>query len=292
MAFTMDIGALQALAAIEECGGVTRAADHLALSQSAVSHKIKRLEGRIGRDLLSRRPGGQLFTEDGLRLLAYARRILALHDEAILSLASRPLAGKLRLGMTEDTTGSNLSRILGRFARRHPDVSVRTQVDQSLTLETLLDRGELDLAIMQIFSRDARPADIVLYEDSLHWVKSRDLRLSPECPLPFLAFDRHCFYRNWAMEAGHSFGAGLVTVLEGTSAAGMVAAIEAGLGVALLNTRHLTAEMERLDGIVGPTPPGISYVVRLGAQTKSAPARGLAEAIAEESGTRNSILVA
>lgn len=84
----IEIDVLQALCAIEDFGGITRAAEHLSLTQSAVSHKIKRLESRIGQSLLHRRAGAPVFTDDGLTLLAYARRILALHDEAVQSLST------------------------------------------------------------------------------------------------------------------------------------------------------------------------------------------------------------
>ena len=82
----LDIDALRALRAIDQHGGVTRAAEALGLTQSAVSHKVKRLETSLDCDLLSRRPGAQMFTRAGQDLLDYAARILGLHDEALLSL--------------------------------------------------------------------------------------------------------------------------------------------------------------------------------------------------------------
>src|SRR5215510_6732838 len=79
----LDIDALRALCAIEDSGGVTRAAELLGLSQSAVSHKVKRLESSLECELLRRRPGAPLFTAAGQDLLAYAKRILGIHDEAL-----------------------------------------------------------------------------------------------------------------------------------------------------------------------------------------------------------------
>lgn len=76
----LDIDALRALRAIKLHGGVTRAAEALGLTQSAVSHKIKRMEASLGCELLNRRPGGGMFTADGEGLLAYAAKILGLHD--------------------------------------------------------------------------------------------------------------------------------------------------------------------------------------------------------------------
>ena len=277
----LDIDALRALCAIEDLGGITRASEQLPLSQSAVSHKIKRLEINIDCDLLTRRAGAPLFTTEGQRLVDYARRILSLHDEALLSLSKRPLVGKIRLGMTEDTTSSNLSRILGRFTRLHPNVSVRTHVRQSLTLEDELARGKIDLAVMQIFKHRLQPKDMVLYNDRLHWVKARDLVLDFDCPIPFLAYDDACFYKHWAMELTLTPAIGLETVLECASSAGIISAIHAGLGIALLPGQYVTNEMQVLDDLF-PTPPNVAFIVRQSEKTRSKPVVTLANEIANE----------
>ncbi len=257
----LEIDALRALWAIRHHGGVTRAADALGLSQSAVSHKIKRLETSLDCDLLTRRPGAPMFTAAGEELLDYAGRILGLHDEALLSLAKSTLAGRIALGLTEDTTCSDLSRVLGRFRRLHPQVSVRTKVRMSLVLRAMLEKGELDAAIVQVFAHEVRPADVVLFREGLNWVKSPELPLPLGEALPFLSFDDECFYRRWALDIGQDGGANLETVFECASAAGIVAAVTAGLGVALLSDRHLRPEMEVLTGHL-PAPPALAYVVR------------------------------
>ena len=178
----LDVDTLRALRAIKVHGGVTRAAAALGLSQSAVSHKIKRMEVSLGCDLLDRRAGGTMFTPEGEGLLDYAVRILGLHDEALVSFARSDLAGRILLGFTEDTTCTDLSAILGRFRRVHPNVAVRTKVRMSLVLQSMLERGQLDVAIAQVFAHEVRPTDVVLLREALHWVKSRELSLSPGKP--------------------------------------------------------------------------------------------------------------
>ena len=258
----LEIDALRTLRAIRQHGGITRAAQALGLTQSAVSHKIKRLETSLACDLLSRRPGAPLFTPAGQDLLDYADRILDLHDEALTSLTRTTLAGRIMLGLTEDTSCSDLSRILGRFRRLHPQVSVRTKVRMSLVLRAMLDRQELDAAILQVFAHEVRPTDVVLFRESLHWVKSPALPLPPEGgAIPFLSFDEQCFYRRWAVDIGQDGGASLDIVFECSSAAGIAAAVSAGLGVALLNRRHLRPEMEVIRDRL-PDPPPLAYVIR------------------------------
>ncbi len=257
----LDIDALRALRAIQQHGGVTRAAEALGLTQSAVSHKVKRLEISLDCDLLNRRAGAPMFTSAGQDLLDYAARILGLHDEALLSLTKTDLAGRIQLGLTEDTTCTDLSRILGRFHRLHPQVSVRTKVRMSVVLRSMLDRGELDAAIVQIFAHEVRPTDVVLFREGLHWVKLAGSPLPADGPIPFLSFDDDCFYRHWALDIGQDDGALLETVFECSSAAGIVAGVLAGLGVALLSDRHIRPEMEIIRTQL-PSPPDLAYVVR------------------------------
>jgi molybdate transport repressor ModE-like protein len=76
MKLRLDIESLRAMKAVASTGSVTRAAVKLNLTQSAVSHKIKRLEERIGRPVFVRTDGSLGVTEDGARLLNYAERLL------------------------------------------------------------------------------------------------------------------------------------------------------------------------------------------------------------------------
>lgn len=265
----LEIDALRALWAIRRHGGITRAADALGLTQSAVSHKIRRLEASLDCQILARKPDAPIFTAAGDELLVYAERIIGLHDDALLSLSKAPLSGKLTLGLTEDTTCSDLARILGRFRRHYPDVTVRMQVRMSLVLRALLDSGEIDAAILLVFGHEVRPSDRVLMREPLFWVKSPDLVLDESRPIPFLSFDDHCFYRRWALDVGQDGGLSFDTVFECSSAAGVAAAVNAGLGVAILNERHITPGMEIVRDRL-PKPPAIAYVVRRARRARNA----------------------
>lgn len=277
----LDTDALRALRAISHHGGVTRAAEHLALSQSAVSHKIRRLEENIDCALLNRKPGLPLLTETGERLLSFANRILALHDEAFLSLSKRRLSGKVRLGITEDMTSSGLARILGRFARLFPQVAVRTHVAQSLVLQNELEEGMIDIGAMQVWADAVRPTDLLLCENSLCWAKSLDFQLPKDGPIPFLAYDDQCFYKKWLQEQGLACGRQFECVLQCSSNGGIAAGIEAGLGVSIVNERHVSPTMEVIEeGFV--TPPPIAYIVRVASKSGSKAVGALAEEIVRE----------
>ena len=97
----LDTESLRTFATVLDTGGMTSAAQQLNLSQSAVSWKIKRLEERVGRDLLVRDGRSLRPSRDGQELLVYARAIIDLHDEAVARLSSSELTGRLRLGATD-----------------------------------------------------------------------------------------------------------------------------------------------------------------------------------------------
>ena len=126
---TLDIDTMRALIAIEETGGITSAAEKLNLSQSAVSHKIKRLEERFNRQLLYRNKSRVHFNYDGEKLLGYAHKIIRLHDEACAGFLSSDLSGNLRLGITEDVSAPGIAQILSSFTTSYPNVVLTSRVD-------------------------------------------------------------------------------------------------------------------------------------------------------------------
>lgn len=281
MAERLEIDAMRALCAIGTSGGVTNAARQLGVSQSAVSHKIKRLESALDCTLLARQSGGPLFTAAGKRLHDYALRIVNLHDEALSDLGKKNLNGAIRLGMTEDATTSDIAGILGRFTRLYPSVSVRTRTSQSLNVQAWLQADELDLAMMQVFTTDIEPQDQALFDDTLYWVKSKDYELDLARPIPFLSFDTNCFYRKWGFSEVLQEVQSFEKVLECPSAAGIQSGVRSGLGIALLNGMHVTDDMDVIENLF-PLPPSITFVARVNSKSRSAPVKALVSEIARE----------
>ena len=80
---TLDIALLRTLIAIDEHGGFGRAAEALHRSQPTVSQHVRVLERRLGHPLVEKDGRGARFTDRGERLLIEARRIVAVHDEAL-----------------------------------------------------------------------------------------------------------------------------------------------------------------------------------------------------------------
>src|ERR1700761_5462293 len=145
----LDLDLLRSFVSVVEAGGFTRAGERVHRTQSTVSQQIRRLEDDFGRPLLNRIGKRVTPTEDGERLLSYARRILSLAEEA-RDVIGRPEAeGIVRLGIPEDFAAYRLTSLLGSFARSHPGLRLDVRADQSIYLRRDLERGDLDLALLK-----------------------------------------------------------------------------------------------------------------------------------------------
>lgn len=287
----LEIEGLRALKTIQDVGGVTKAADALALSQSAVSHKIRRMEEALDCQLLARKPGGVLLTDAGRRLLPYADRIIALHDEALSGLKKPALRGEVRIGMTEDLIQAGLTRTIGRMAQVFPDVHVMSTVNQSLTLQRKLDDGLIDLAVLQVFDADLRPGDRFLAPNAAVWILGKDQDLPTTATLPFVSYDQHCFFRQWAVSELAAFGKSLRITLECPSTIGVMDAVAAGMGLSMISKHHLKSDVRQGSEVgarlqvltdVLPSPPSLSFIIRSGAKAPSQPARYIMDEIEKD----------
>src|SRR5690349_2173725 len=150
----LDIDLLRSFAAVADTGSFTSAADLVARSQSAVSVQIRKLEDIVGKRILERTSRSLELTPAGATLLDYARRILALNDETVRRIAEPPMAGVIRLGITEYFVPTALPRLLARFAAAYPGVQLEVRMGLSAELRELLGAGALDAAIVRRTARD------------------------------------------------------------------------------------------------------------------------------------------
>src|ERR1700704_6470533 len=148
----LDLDLLRSFVSVVEAGGFTRAGERVHRTQSTVSQQIRRLEETFGRPLLHRTGKHATPTEEGERLLSYARRILALAEEAHHVVARPAGDGVVRLGLPEGSAASRLADVLARFARSRPGLRLDVRCELSVRLRSDLERGEFDLIL---FKRDA-----------------------------------------------------------------------------------------------------------------------------------------
>jgi DNA-binding transcriptional LysR family regulator len=277
-ALRLDIDSLRAFRAIVESGSFTGAASRLYLTQSAVSWKIKRLEERLGHTLLLRNGKGIELTEMGAELLHHAERILDAHDDAVASLELTELSGPVRLGCNDEPELASIAAVIRNFRVRHPQVRVHTRIALSSVLNSWLRAGELDLAVIQVMAAEVEETDVVLRVDQLAWFAAADLVLLDDGRVPLITFGPKCFYRPIAERRLREAGLDFSISIECESSSSVAAAVEAGLGVTLLNTRHPAAppEIRRWQDVVLPADlPEVYLVARRSTRSRDVAVRTL-----------------
>ena len=229
----LDMDVLRTLVTAQRLGGFNRAADYIGRSQSAVSQQIRKLEERIGETLFEKQGRGLALTPAGEILLAYARRILDLNDEAVAAVSDSSIEGVVRFGLPADFAEAWLPTALGRFKRAHRAVRIEAVVDRNRLLLERLDRGELDLvlALGNSTRQDAEQLATVKCE----WIgpaSAEPVRNQGE-PIPLAVYEAPCFFRQRALDALDRAGVAWRIAFTSPSLSGLWAAVEAGLGITL-----------------------------------------------------------
>jgi DNA-binding transcriptional LysR family regulator len=260
----LDVESLRTFLAVLDNGTMTRAAADLAVSQSAVSLRLRRLEERIGTVLLIRAGHSLRPSPTGAELLPYARSLVNIHDDAVARLTSSALRGTVRLGAGEERFAEQIAPVLGRFRHAHPRSTVLFHIgDRGRVLEQMLETGELDIVLTLIPESEVRGTDHVLWTDDLTWVVGDGAYIDAG-HLPLVTFTQGSLTRQLAEEALRSAGRSYTTVFSGASLESVASAIRAGVGVALINRRSApTGSIEWDQASQIPTPHGVSYVARL-----------------------------
>ncbi|WP_417263871.1 LysR family transcriptional regulator [Celeribacter sp.] len=129
------LGDLAILLAVAEEGNFTRAGHRLGVSQSAVSHTIRRLEDRIGVKLLNRNSRSVTLTDAGERLVATLRpSFQQVNDriEEVRTLGERP-SGLIRITASKPPAERILWPVAAQLVREFPDIRVEISTDGRLS---------------------------------------------------------------------------------------------------------------------------------------------------------------
>ena len=129
-----DIDAMRMVIAGMDLGSFARAAVQLGRSQSAVSMQLKKLEYQAGTQLFTRKGRGLVPTAAGEAFVAYARRIVALNDEAALAMGVATTAASVRLGLPQDFFEDVMPATLRTFVEAHDKVHVDVRAGENHTI--------------------------------------------------------------------------------------------------------------------------------------------------------------
>ena len=254
----LDIPSLRVFAAIVEQGSFAAAADGVHRSQPAITQRVQKLETAIGKALFLKDGRSKRLTDDGLKLYEYARRILALHDEACEAMSPTALSGDVRLGTPDDATETILPMLLKKFSATYPNVRVIIHVARSAFLMQAMKQGEIDMAVST--SNEPSVPRRILRSVPTVWVGAGDFRLDAGLPLPLVLHDEPSLYRRLAVEALEQRGIPYKVNFISPSLAGIRSAVRAGLGITVRSTEMLGTDFRVLPSGEGlPELPEVPF---------------------------------
>ena len=209
----MDLRQLAHLVLLSEERNFTRAAARAGVAQPALSRQIQKLEAELRVSLVDRTTRRVALTEDGLTVVAHARRILTEMDTIRDSMnrSTALLRGRVTLGVTPTTGPVKVPVLLAAFHQRHPDVELAVREDVSVLLTDELRSDAIDLAIisgippihqtgLELTQIAADPLQLVV--SPTHRLANRaSIRMAELRDEPFIAFRRPSTIRQTVTEA-------------------------------------------------------------------------------------------
>jgi LysR family nitrogen assimilation transcriptional regulator len=210
-----------------ELGSLSKVATAYGTSQPHISRQIGELEQQCGGRLFQRTGRGVVLTELGLRVAPKVRAWLASTEQLandIHATAGKPV-GRVRLGILPSTAHPLVSTLYYRLTERYPLVQLSVREGQGAQLETWLEEGSLDLAILFRHSATPKNGDVYLVETPTYLVSAAGdpLTAKPTVPfsvldnLPLVLFCRPDTWRDRLEELSSERGISLKVVVEADS---------------------------------------------------------------------------
>ncbi|OQB20798.1 MAG: HTH-type transcriptional regulator CynR [Firmicutes bacterium ADurb.Bin182] len=170
---------LYTLLEVVKFNSYTRAAEHLSLTQPAVTQHIKQLEKELDIKIFSRAGKEIKPTNEGNVVIQYARRNIALYERMRQSILDEQRhVRRLTVGITHTAESNAVAEVLGRYSSENPGTTITIISDSINNLYNMLQNYEIDLAVVEGKVQDTGINSLLLDTDSLMLVVSNNNHLA------------------------------------------------------------------------------------------------------------------
>jgi DNA-binding transcriptional LysR family regulator len=245
---------LKVFRAVAEHLSFRKAAEHLFLTQPAVTLQIKALENDLGVRLFDRGASRISLTRQGSVLLGYAKKLALLVSEAerALGAGDGDVSGELSLGVSTTIAQYVLPRLLGAFLDEHPHVQFSLHSGNTSEIVDLLLNGKVSVGLIEGPARDRSVRTEPFMEDELVLITPRNfefdhLSRAQLLTLSLLMREQGSGSRRVVETALAKAGFKLKSfkrVMDLDSTEAIKSAVEAGLGVGFVSRWAISKELE------------------------------------------------
>ncbi len=190
----MSISKFETLAKVCELGSLTKAAEVLGCTQSAVSHTINSLEEQFGFAILTRSRAGVKLTDDGQRIMPSVRGILNYYEQLNQTVSAiRGLDfGTVRIGAFTSVAVHWLPGVIKEFQRDYPNVDIKLLNGDYHDVEKWLTEGSVDLGFVNL-PTNLNCECIALMEDKLLAILPPDHKFASYPKFPLVECETEAF---------------------------------------------------------------------------------------------------
>ena len=240
----LDLRLLATFVRAAHSGTLSATAVQVGRTQSAVTMQIQRLEDALGGQSLFHRSGsGVRLTGSGERFLAYAERILKIHDEAVSAFSGKGLQGSIIFGSPEDYLSAFFPTLLRSFGSLYPDIEIKVVSAPTVELHNLLHGRQVDLALVSI--PDASASREVVRTEAMVWVGSKPTlelhEFGETVPLALPA--SNAMDHKAACDAMARAGLRYKISYASNSLTGLIAVARSGLAISVMTQRAVPSDL-------------------------------------------------
>lgn len=182
----MNIKQLRTLLAIAETGSVTRASQLLHVVQPALSRHLKLIESELGTQLFDRTNRGMTPTDAGANFLRKVQHALRDLDQARAEFTAgkRTLRGTVSIGLLPSLSEALAVPLMTSLKACHPDLKLRITAGFTGELQPLLERGDLDVAVLGNYSPSGLLRTTPVVRETLFLIGHRLAKFAKGKPIP------------------------------------------------------------------------------------------------------------
>ncbi len=247
----MDSRHLETLLWVARLGGIGAAAQHLNLTQPAVTRRIQELERELGAKVLRRQGRNVVPTPVGQTCLGSAERILSEVATMRVAASRKAAVGTIRVGVVESIALTWFQNFLARIEERYPKVQMEIDVDLSNRLLTKLARRQIDIALLPgpvqlpgVVRVSLGDCDMKWLGHPQLWPKDREMKAADLAELPIIGMpqEANAYHTiiNWFEEA--QVTPSLVHCCNSFSVVALL--VRRGVGVSLLPPDLFAGDLE------------------------------------------------
>lgn len=239
----MTIRHLKIFITVADCGKMNLAAKKLYISQPSVSQAIQELEKEYGIQLFERLSQKLYITENGERLLSYARHIVDSYEEMDLAMKNAGEHPRIQIGCSVSVGTCLIGKILNEMEEAYPRLDIRVTINNTTTIEKQIANSELDVGIVEGIVSNGDMEQIPLCEDELVIVVGRQhpfyqkpiIRLEELQGESMIAREDGSMIRNQYEQLLSAHGINLNTKWSSTNTEAIKNAVLTGKGIAILS---------------------------------------------------------